>query len=174
MHIFLYLLLSVSMIVLDQVSKNWAITTLAKNGPIEWIPGVFSFHYTENRGVAFSMLQGQRWVFIPISILMTAFLLVMLFRSPMRQSKLFSISTSLVIAGAIGNLIDRIALGFVIDFLYFSLIDFPIFNIADCCVVIGAILLFFYCMFGMKDIEEMPFRTLLFGIHKKGSDNDRG
>lgn len=170
----IYLIIAISMIVIDQVSKNWAATVLLEGGPIELIRGVFALQYTENRGVAFSMLQDQRWVFIPISVIMTVVLIVMLFRSPMRQSKLFCISTSLVIAGAIGNLIDRVLLGYVIDFLYFSLIDFPIFNIADCCVVIGAILLFAYVLFGMKELEDMPLKSLLFGIEKKQKESDHG
>ncbi len=172
--VFLYTLLAVGLIILDQLSKYWASTVLLKEGFIEVIPGVFEFHYTQNRGVAFSMLQDQRWVFIPVSILMTLVLITMLIRSPMRRSKLFCISTILVIAGAIGNLIDRIVLGYVIDFLYFSLIDFPIFNFADCCVVIGAILLSVYMIFGSKDLENLPLRTLFLGINKKQEESTHG
>ena len=162
-----YCVLAMGLIILDQVSKYWASTALLQERFIEVIPGVFEFRYTQNRGVAFSMLQDQRWVFIPVSIFMTAVLIIMLIRSPMRRSKLFCISTILVIAGAIGNLIDRVVLGYVIDFLYFSLIDFPIFNFADCCVVIGAVLLSVYMIFGAKDLENLPLRTLFFGINKK-------
>ena len=156
----------VILILLDQASKYWASITLLQNGPISLIPNVFEFSYTENRGVAFSMLQDQRWIFIPVSLLMTVALILMLLRSPMRKNKLFCSSVILIIAGAIGNLIDRILLGYVIDFLYFSLIDFPVFNVADCFVVIGAGLLFIFTMFGMKEYEELPLRTLLFDIHK--------
>ncbi|MBR5475089.1 MAG: signal peptidase II [Lachnospiraceae bacterium] len=167
----LYGILAVGLIILDQLSKYWASTTLLQEGFIEVIPGAFEFRYTENRGVAFSMLQDQRWVFIPVSILMTLVLIIMLMRSPMRQSKLFCISTILVIAGAIGNLIDRIVLGYVIDYLYFSLIDFPIFNFADCCVVVGAILLSAYMIFGAKNLENLPLRTLFLGINKKQEES---
>lgn len=167
MSVFISLIISISFLILDQVTKHWAATELLVNGPVELWPGVFHFHYTENRGVAFSLLQDQRWVFIPISLLMTALIIVMLLRSPMRKSKLFCFASALVISGAIGNLIDRIHLGYVIDFLYFRLIDFPIFNIADCCVVIGAILLFTYVLFGMKNMEDMPLKTLFFGITGK-------
>ncbi|MBR5474082.1 MAG: signal peptidase II [Lachnospiraceae bacterium] len=169
-----YCLLALGLIILDQISKYWASTALLNEGFIEVIPGVFEFRYTQNRGVAFSMLQDQRWVFIPVSILMTAILIVMLMHSPMRRSKLFGISTILVIAGAIGNLIDRIVLGYVVDFLYFRLIDFPIFNFADCCVVIGAVLLSVYLIFGVKDLENLPLRTLFFGINKKQEESTHG
>lgn len=164
---FIYLAIIVVLVVLDQLSKYWAAATLLQNGPIPLIEGVFELHYTENRGVAFSMLQDQRWVFIPVSIIMTVVLVVMLMRSPMRKNKWFCASIVLVIAGAIGNLIDRMLLGYVIDFLYFSLIDFPIFNVADCFVVVGAILLFVFVMFGMKEYEELPLRTLLLDIRKR-------
>lgn len=168
---FLYIAIIVVLVVLDQLSKYWAATTLLESGPIPLIQGVFEFHYTENRGVAFSMLQDQRWVFIPVSILMTVLLILTLVRSPMRQNKWFCASVILVIAGAIGNLIDRILLGYVIDFLYFSLIDFPIFNVADCFVVIGAILLFIFAMFGMKEYEELPLRTMLFNMRKRHKES---
>lgn len=169
--IIMYMAIAAALVVLDQISKNWAVHTLAMKEPIVVIPEVFEFRYTENRGVAFSMLQDQRWIFVPVSLLMTAILLVMLMRSPMRRSKLFSIATTMVIAGAIGNLIDRILLGYVVDFLYFRLINFPIFNVADCFVVVGAILLFVFCLFGMKEWEDLPMRTLLFGIAKKESNH---
>ena len=162
------------LVVADQISKYWASVVLAQQGPIPLIPDVFEFHYTENRGVAFSMLQGQQYIFIPLTIIMTVALVLMLLRSPMRNSKLFRASIILVIAGAIGNLIDRILLGYVIDFLYFSLIDFPIFNMADCFVVVGAILLFLFVMFGMKEYEEMPLRTLLFNIKKRQKGSGHG
>ena len=171
--IILYAIIAVALITFDQISKNWAIHALAMQEPIVVFPEVFEFRYTENRGVAFSMLQDQRWVFIPVSLLMTAVLVAMLIRSPMRRNKLFSLATTMVIAGAIGNLIDRIFLGYVVDFLYFRLIDFPIFNVADCFVVVGAGLLFVYCLFGMKDLEDLPMRTLLFGIEKK-KETDHG
>lgn len=169
----IYAVMATALIILDQVSKNWAVHTLAMQESIAVVPEVFELRYTENRGVAFSMLQDQRWVFIPVSIAMTAVLILMLMRSPMRKSKLFSIATTMVIAGAIGNLIDRVLLGYVVDFLYFRLIDFPIFNVADCFVVVGAILLGIYCLFGMKEFEELPMRTLLFGVEKK-KETDNG
>jgi signal peptidase II len=116
------------------------------------------------------MLEGQRWVFIPITLFISGVLLIMMLRSPLRRYQLFNITCVLVLAGAIGNLIDRIAYGYVIDFLYFRLIDSPIFNFADCCVVIGAVLLFVFVLFVMKEDDEMPLRTLFFGIEKKSKE----
>ena len=169
------LLVFISLLVgIDQATKLWAAANLKDNSAIDVISGVFELQYTENRGVAFSMLQGQRWLFIPLTILVALVILVMMLRSPLRRYKLFSFTCVLILAGAIGNLIDRIVYGFVIDFLYFSLIDFPIFNFADCCVVVGAILLFIFILFGMKGEEDTPLRTLLFGIPVKKKENTDG
>ena len=171
MTIAIYSAVVFALVVVDQLSKYWAVTALDQ-GPFVLIPDVFELDLHHNPGIAFSMLSGQKWIFIPTSILMTIFLIVILMRSPMRSSKLFSASALLIIGGAIGNLIDRIVMGTVIDFLSFTLIDFPIFNFADCCVVVGAILLFAYCLFGMKGVEDLPLRTLLFGIKTKSKESD--
>ena len=160
---------------IDQLTKIWAVTALHNaNRIIPIINDVFELHYAENPGVAFSMLEGQRWLFIPLTLLIGGFIVVMMLRSPLRRYPLFNITCTLILSGAIGNLIDRIAYGYVIDFLYFRLIDFPIFNFADCCVVIGAGLLFVFVLFGMKEEENLPLRTLLFGIVPKNKENDHG
>lgn len=159
------------LILADQLTKFWALEQLHNaNQVIPVIDGVFELRYLENRGVAFGMMQGQTWLFVPVTLVVAVFLIVMLFRSPMRNNKLFGFSAAMVIAGAIGNLIDRVAYGYVIDFLYFKLIDFPIFNFADCCVVVGACLLFIYFVFGMKEYEELPLLTLFFGIPTKNKE----
>lgn len=171
MTVAIYSAIVVVLVIADQLSKYWAVTAL-EQGPLVLIPDVFELELHRNPGIAFSMLSGQGWIFIPTSIIMTVLLTVVLLRSPMRKSKLFCISTVLIIAGAIGNLIDRIVLGKVIDFFSFTLIDFPIFNFADCCVVIGAVLLFAYCLFGMKGMDDLPLRTLLFGIKTKPKESN--
>ena len=171
------ILLSVTtlLILADQLTKLWAVEQLHHaDRVISIIDGVFELRYLENRGVAFGMMEGQIWLFVPITLLISAVIIVMLFRSPMRKHKMFSIPASMVMAGAIGNLIDRIAYGYVIDFLYFKLIDFPIFNFADCCVVIGAALLFLFFFFGMKEYEDLPMRTTFFGIECVNKEKNDG
>lgn len=159
----------------DQLTKFWALEQLHHTDRvISVIDGVFELRYLENRGVAFGMMEGQIWLFIPITLLISAVIIVMLFRSPMRKQKMFCIPASMIMAGAIGNLIDRIVYGYVIDFLYFKLIDFPIFNFADCCVVIGAILLFLFFLFGMKEYENLPMRTMLFGMESVDKEKNDG
>ena len=155
---------------LDQWTKYLAAAHLT--APIALWPGVFELQYCENRGVAFGMLQGQRWIFIPLTLVVVAVLLIMLFRSQWRHSRVFCISAALIVAGGIGNLIDRIFRGFVTDFLYFKLIDFPIFNVADCYVTIGAVLLFVYLLFLNKEQDDRPLLTTLFGIPVKTKVQD--
>ena len=165
---------AIALIGIDQLTKIWAVTQLHDaERVIPVIEGVFEFHYTENRGVAFGMMQGQLWLFIPLTLLVVALFAVMLVRSPLRHYKTFTIPSVMVVAGALGNLIDRIAYGYVIDFLYFKLIDFPIFNFADCCVVVGAILLFAFFLFVLKE-DDTPMRTLLFGIAKGTEEKKDG
>ena len=169
---FIMLASTILLIGVDQITKIWAISQLhIANRTIPVIDGVFELHYTENPGVAFSMLEGQRWIFIPVTFVIGGVILAMMLRSPLRKYQLFNVTCVLILSGAIGNLIDRIAYGYVIDFLYFSLIDFPIFNFADCCVVIGSCLLFVFVLFVMKEDDDVPFCTLFFGIEKKNKEN---
>ncbi len=170
----LFIISTIALIAVDQITKIWAVTQLHEaERVIPIINGVFELRYTENRGVAFGMLQGQLWLFVPLTLLVVMLFGVMLMRSPLRRYKLFTIPAVMIIAGAIGNLIDRILYGYVIDFLYFRLIDFPIFNFADCCVVVGAILLFIFFLFVWKD-DKMPLRTMLFGIEVPEKENSDG
>lgn len=165
---------TVILVGIDQITKIWAISALGNERVITVIDGVFEFCYAENPGVAFSMLEGKRWIFIPVTIIISAALLLMMLRSPLRRYKLFNVTCVLILSGAIGNLIDRMVYGYVVDFLHATFIDFPIFNFADCCVVIGAGLLFVFALFVMKEDDDTPLRTLFFGIEKKSKENNDG
>lgn len=169
------LLATAVLIGIDQWTKYLAVTQLHNaNRTVSIVDGVFELRYAENPGMAFSMLEGQRWIFIPMTLLIGSLIVAMMLRSPLRRYRLFNVTCVLIFAGAIGNLIDRMRFGYVVDFLYFKLIDFPIFNFADCCVVIGAGLFFVFFLFVMKGEEDTPLRTLLFGIEKKSKENNDG
>ena len=127
-------------IVLDQLSKLISVKLLA---PIESVPlweGVLHLTYVENRGAAFGMLADHRWVFMSISTIAITAIAIYLY-SGRNTSKLYTSALMLIVSGGIGNMIDRIALGYVVDFIDFALIDFAVFNIADSLVCIGAGLL---------------------------------
>ncbi len=171
----LWLSLSALLIAADQSIKLWSASHLEDAGEvIEWIPGVFELRYCENPGIAFSMLENQRWLFIPISALVSAVMILVLFRSPLCKYKTFTASCILILAGGVGNLIDRALYGYVIDMFYFKLIDFPIFNFADCCVVIGAGLLIVFMLFIYKELEDIPLRQMLFGLQRKKKEPTDG
>ena len=165
---------TVVLIGIDQITKIWATSALANGRVISVIDGVFEFAFAKNTGVAFSMLEGKRWIFIPVTILIGVVILTMMLRSPLRRYRLFNITCVLILSGAIGNLIDRMVYVYVVDFLHATFIDFPIFNVADCFVVIGAGLLFVFALFVMKEDDDTPLRTLFFGIEKKGKEKNDG
>ncbi len=128
-------------ILFDQVTKIIAVKFLE---PIDTLPiikfgstEVFNFTYVENTGAAFGMLKNAPWVFNTISVIGITVMLAYLFLGH-TESMLAGISLAMVISGGIGNMIDRISLGYVVDFLHFSLINFAVFNVADSFVCVGA------------------------------------
>ena len=131
-------IIAVILVAVDQIVKNWAAETLIK-GEIPIIENVLYFKYTENTGVAFSMFSDNRWILVGVTSLMLIVVLAF-FLSGKVTNKLEQFALALMLAGGVGNLIDRISLGYVIDFIDFRLINFAIFNIADMCICIGAAL----------------------------------
>ncbi len=127
-------------IVIDQLTKLLAVRYLKNIATKSLIEGVLHLTYVENRGAAFGMLSDSRWVFMTLSTIMIVCLLVFLYGG-FSQKKLYTVSVSLIISGGIGNMIDRIALGYVVDFIDFRLINFAVFNGADTLVCVGAALL---------------------------------
>ena len=135
-------------VILDQVSKWLTVAFLTDGVSVNVIPGVFRFTYVENRGAAFGMLDEHRWVFMVISTLAIVGLLIYLWKfAP--PSRWVGCALSLVISGGIGNMIDRVRLGYVIDMLDFC--AFPklwpwVFNVADSFVCVGGGILFVWCV----------------------------
>jgi signal peptidase II len=132
------------LVVLDQLIKQWGLNVLREKISIEVIPGVFSLSYVENRGAAFGVFQGQT---LMLSIVTAALLLVIAAAIAIGKVRpdylLWSISLGL--AGGVGNLVDRVSRGFVVDYLDFSaLFGFPVFNFADCLVVTATALVLIY------------------------------
>ncbi len=132
-------IIAVVLIAIDQIVKNWAAETLVK-GDIAIIENVLYLKYAENTGVAFSMFSDNRWVLVGVTSLMIVVVLAF-FLSGKVTDKLELFSLSLILAGGVGNLIDRVSLGYVIDYIDVRIINFAIFNIADMCICIGAFLM---------------------------------
>lgn len=121
----------------DQLTKFLAIRSLALNQSIPVIKGVFHLSLVHNRGAAFGILKNQLPLFILTAVL--AIILIFFNLRYNKHRKLYSIALSLILAGAIGNLFDRLRFGYVIDFLDFRV--WPVFNVADSAITVGAILL---------------------------------
>lgn len=138
------IVLIICLVFFDQISKYFVLEKLSKIGSINIIPNIFNFTYVENRGAAFGILQNQKWFFVLVALVVALFILYYLY-SNKNISGCTRIGLILILSGAIGNLIDRIRLGFVVDFLDF--IVWPVFNIADICVVIGGVLLSYGILF---------------------------
>ncbi len=134
---------------LDQWTKYLAVSHLQGQPAIPLWEGVFELQFVTNRGAAFGIFQNQRWIFLVLTAVVMVALIGLFWKLPRTRRFLpLQVLCVVVEAGALGNMIDRIRLGYVIDFLYLKLIDFPVFNVADCYVTGGvflaAILLFFY------------------------------
>ncbi len=140
------------LVVLDQFTKVLALQNLKGQEPITIIPDVFQLLYVENRGAAFGILQNKQWVFLIITAIVLAALIWALPRMSRERHFLpLRLCLCFISAGAVGNMIDRIFRGYVVDFFYFKLIDFPVFNVADIYVTTSAIVLIFLIVFLYKE-----------------------
>ena len=159
------LLIILAGVLLDQITKYFAVLYLKGQEAVSLIPGVLELRYLENRGAAFGILQGGKVIFLiitPIVLLLAAYVL---FRMPAGgKYRVLHFLLDCIIIGAIGNMIDRIRLDYVVDFIYISLIDFPIFNVADCYVVAAGIAFVLLFFFYYKDED---FETLIPRRFKK-------
>lgn len=158
-------MLFILLVFIDQITKYFAMVYLKDNNAIKLIDGVFELNYLENRGAAFGMSKGQKLFFIFIAVVILSIILYVLIKAPnhKKYTKLH-IALVLVASGAVGNMIDRIKLDYVVDLLYFSLINFPIFNVADIYVTVSAIVLIILLLFVYKenDLDFLSLRTRKF------------
>ncbi len=153
----------------DQFTKHLAILHLKDKAPFVLIEGVFEFRYLENRGSAFGLLQGRKVFLLVVGLLFMALLLYLLFCLPTGKRFIpLHICLSAIVAGGLGNMIDRFRFDYVVDFFYFVLIDYPIFNVADCYIVVATIVLFVCFLFVYRD-EDLAF----FSFHRKAGAGNR-
>ena len=121
---------------LDQVSKHLVLTYLKGENDISLISGVLQLRYIENRGMAFGLFEGKIPVFVILCLLFFCLFVYVYARIPRTRYYLpLAVTSVIMVSGALGNFIDRVFRGYVVDFIYFSLIDFPVFNMADIYVV---------------------------------------
>ncbi|MCI5649090.1 MAG: signal peptidase II [Fusicatenibacter sp.] len=141
----------------DQYTKLLAVRYLKDQASVVLIPGVLELKYLENRGAAFGILQNQYWLFAVLTIIYLAVVLYVFLKLP-KTGYYVPVLVVLVMltAGALGNFYDRFTNHYVVDFIYFSLIDFPIFNVADIYVVVSVLLFLLLYLFHYKE-EDFSF-----------------
>lgn len=157
------------LIAADQLTKQLAVQHLYQKDPVEIIPGVFELHFLINKGAAFGIMQNHQYFFAAVTCIVLCVLVWVYMKIiSLRQFRPLRLLLVLLTAGAVGNLLDRVRLGYVIDFFYFKLIDFPIFNVADCYVVVSVILLAVLILFVYKeeDMDELSRYLKPGGRHK--------
>ncbi len=143
MYILLPIFFGLLMIGADLLTKYWIVTHMALEQSNTIIPGFLNFTYIHNTGAVFGILPDQRWLLIAITAIILVVCIGLLIKTGFK-SKLMAWAICLVVAGGVGNLIDRIQRGYVVDFIDVKFMDFYVFNVADCCVVIGALLILLY------------------------------
>lgn len=149
----LFIIITVILIALDQITKLITLNYLKPVSTVSVIDNILSFTYVENRGAAFGILQNARWVFILFTIIAVVAIFYYKFQKKPEGTTINS-ALCLILSGAVGNLIDRIFRGFVVDMIEVTFISYPVFNVADCFVVVGAVLLSIYILFIYKEPEK--------------------
>ena len=139
---------------IDQLIKYFVALYLTQAGTVTAVPYILDLTYVENRGVAFGMFKDMRWIFVVFTaIIILVLLYIIIFKGI--KSKLFLVSSALIIGGGIGNLIDRIFYGYVIDYLQLSFFS-PVCNFADYAITVGTILLVIYLLFFSDSSKTKP------------------
>ncbi len=142
------------LLAIDLLTKHFIYGECKANGRINIIEGVICFEAVENTGASFGIFQGNTLSLAIVSLVCAAVLLIFLFYSYKRRNLWLRSALILILAGATGNIIDRLALGYVRDFVYFELIDFAVFNFADSCLTVGTIVLIIYVLFFYSKEEK--------------------
>lgn len=171
-----WIVVSGILVAADQYTKLLAVTHLKGQPPLVLIEHVFELLYSENRGAAFGMLQGKQGFFFVIAAIVLAAAVWAMIRMPGFDARRYhglKLCVTMITAGAIGNMIDRTAEGYVVDFLYFKLIDFPIFNVADIYVTTATALLMVLLLFYYKEEDLNCFHLSPGKMADEGTHSGR-
>ncbi len=129
--------------IIDQLTKYAAVVTVKVNGPVKFAFGLFQFRYTENTGAAFSFFSENTDLLSVVTLITVIICLIVILTRKIKPDFL-NVCLMLIVSGGIGNVIDRIRLGYVVDFIEPLFIDFAVFNFADCCITVGAFMMIGY------------------------------
>ena len=148
----LYALLAAVLVVVDQVVKYWVLNSIPLGGHVPFIPHIMELTYIQNTGAAFSMFARYTWMLTIISLVMSVVLAVALWKNFFHHP-IGKLCITLLLAGAVGNLIDRMLRGFVVDMFNVLFMNFAVFNVADICAVVGGIAGALYYLFLADRLE---------------------
>ena len=151
MQLLFYGLMVLGVVIVDQWTKLLVLDGIPLYGHVDAIPGLFHFTYVQNTGAAFSSFEGMRWLFVALFVVLTLALAYEYFKKPLPFNKFERWCMVAVYAGGLGNVIDRVRLGYVVDMIETTFIEFPVFNVADCFITCGAILLLAHLILFHKD-----------------------
>ena len=151
MEFLFYCLAAAAIVVADQVSKYLVVQNIPLYADVDFIPGLASLTYVKNTGAAFSMLSGMRWLFVVIFVVMTVLIVVEYFKKPLPFTKFERWCIAAVYGGGLGNVIDRVRLGYVVDMIDVDFMEFAVFNVADCFITCGCIALIVSLIFFNKE-----------------------
>lgn len=150
MQFFLYCLFAAVIVVADQVTKFITVANIPLFSHMDFIPGFLGFTYVRNTGAAFSALEGMQWLFVLIFLLLTAALAYEYFKKPLPFTPFERWCIAAIYGGGMGNMLDRVRLGYVVDMIKTEFMDFPVFNVADCFITCGCILMMISLIFFNK------------------------
>ena len=141
MHFFYYVLFVAGIVATDQVTKFLTVANIPLYQDVPFLPGVLNLTYVQNTGAAFSSFEGQQWLFALIFLVFTGLVFYEYFKKPMGFTTLERWCIAAIYGGGLGNMIDRVRLGYVVDMIETTFIEFPVFNVADCFITCGCVLL---------------------------------
>ena len=141
MQFFYYVLFVAGIVATDQVTKFLTVANIPLYQDVPFLPGVLNLTYVQNTGAAFSSFEGQQWLFALIFLVFTGLILFEYFKKPMGFTTFERWCIAAIYGGGLGNMIDRVRMGYVVDMIETSFMEFPVFNVADCFITCGCVLL---------------------------------
>jgi len=141
MQLITLMLFSGAIVVADQITKYLTVANIALYEDVPFIPGLLQLTYVQNTGAAFSSFEGQQWLFAIVFVVFTLMVFGEFFKNSMRFTTLEWWCIFAIYGGGLGNMIDRVRLGYVVDMIETTFMEFPVFNVADCFITCGCILL---------------------------------
>jgi len=157
----IYAIIAAIIVIGDQIFKYWIVDAIELGGSMPSFPGIMHLTYVKNTGGAFSILNEHTWLLTVISLIMIAAIIIFMFKGKLNKPCL--VTAAMVLGGAVGNIIDRIVLGYVIDMFEVDFTDYAVFNIADCFVVVGVIL---FCIFYLIQVIKEERQAKILGKGK--------